>query len=236
MSFMLVRSDSPGCSHASARCRRGAVLPWFVVCGPVILLALAWAFFATIHRHRQEELKSALECAALAGANYLVDEELLTDDPSCFERIRQRAVGAAHRFAKYNCVDGEPLELHADCNNTPQGEVLLGRLPHAFSRDLYTRIDAPGLDLVRVQAVRGKVAAAAAAWVDRDVIGFRPQGLNPLPVVPLAILGDPFGPCESAHQESWEGSIEARMGSHDWKGDPESKRPARCRPGGARDR
>jgi hypothetical protein len=212
------------------------VLPWFLVCGPVILLAMTWALFATTHRHRQEELKIALECAALAGANYLVDEELLADRPDCLERIRERALAAVERFGRYNCVDGEPLEFHVPCDNSPQSEVLLGRLPHAFSRDLFTRIDAPGLDLVRVQAVRGKVAAAAAAWVDRDVIGFRPQGLNPLPVVPLAILSDPFAPCQSADQESWEWCIEARMGTHHWKCDAETKRPRRCRPGEPDDR
>lgn len=228
--------DAWGYRSAAADRRRGAVLPWFLVCGPVIVLALTWALFATTHRHRQEELKIALECAALAGANYLVDEELLTDRPECLEGIRERAIAAVCRFAKYNCVDGEPLELRVPRDNSPRGEVLLGRLPHAFSRDLFTRIDAPGLDVVRVQAVRGKVAAAAAAWVDRDVIGFRPQGLEPLPVVPLAILSDPFGPCQSADQESWEWCIEARMGTHHWKCDAETKRPRRCRPGEPDDR
>jgi hypothetical protein len=217
-------------------CRRGAVLPWFIVCGPVILLALTWALFATVHRHRQEELKIALEAAALAGCNYLVDEELLTDDPQCFERVRERALDAIHRFARYNRVDGEPLTLHAEFDNIPQSEVLLGRLPHALSRDLYTQIDAPGLDVVRVQAERGKVTAAAAAWVDRDVIGFRPQGLRPMPVVPLAILSDPFAPPHSAHSESWEWCIEARMGTHQWKCDSDTKRPRRCRPGEVDDR
>jgi hypothetical protein len=212
-------------------CRRAAVLPWFIVCGPVILLALTWSLFATVHCNRQEELKIALEASALAGCNYLVDEELLRDDPLCFERVRERALGAVHRFARYNRVDGEPLTLHAELDNIPQSEVLLGRLPHALSHDLYTRIDAPGLDVVRVQAVRGKVTAAAAAWVDRDVVGFRPQGLLPLPVVPLAILSDPFAPPPSAHNESWEWCIEARMGTRHWKCDHETKRPRRCRPG-----
>ena len=229
---MVVR---PVCTNAclclDAAGRRGAVLPWFIVCGPVILLAMTWALFVTVHRHRQEELKVALECAALAGANYLVDEELLSDHPECFLRVRDRALEATHRFGRYNCVDGEPLELHANFENSPQGEVLFGRLPHAFSRDLLTRIDAPGLNMVRVQAVRGKVAAAATAWVDRDVIGFRPQGLNPMPVVPLAILSDPFGPCQSANQESWEWCIEAQMGEHLWTCDRRTKRPRRVRPG-----
>jgi hypothetical protein len=225
---MLVRSVH---IDVAGKRRRGAVLPWFIVCGPVILLALTWALYVTVHRHRQEELKIALEGSALAGCNYLVDEELLRDDLDCFQRVRERAIAGVHRFAAYNCVDGESLELHADIDNSPQSEVLLGRLPHAFSRDLYTRIDAPGLDLVRVQAVRGKVKAAAAAWVDRDVIGFRPQGLRPLPVVPLAILSDPFAPPQSAHKESWEWCIEGRNGSREWKCDHADKHPRRCRPG-----
>jgi len=230
---MLVRPAGAG---DLGRCRRGAVLPWFIVCGPVILLALTWALFTTVHCHRQEELKIALENSALAGCNYLVDEELLTDDPRCFERVRERALAAIHRTANYNHVDGEPLSLHAQLDNSPRGEVLLGRLPHAFSHDLYTSIDAPGLDVVRVQAVRGKVTAAAAAWVDRDVVGFRPQGLRPLPVVPLAILSDPFAPPSSVHNESWEWCIEVRNGTHDWKCDHETKRPRRCRAGEVDDR
>jgi hypothetical protein len=166
----------------------------------------------------------------------LVDEELLTDHPCRFEWVRERACEAVERFAKYNTVDGDPLCLRVNLDNSPQGEVLLGRLPHAFSRDLFTRIDAPGLDVVRVQAVRGKVAAAAAAWVDRDVVGFRPQGLNPLPLVPLAILSDPFGPPQSADNESWEWNIEARMGTHHWLCDPDTKMPRKIRPGERDDR
>jgi hypothetical protein len=87
-----------------------------------------------------------------------------------------------------------------------------------------------------VQAVRGKVAAAATAWVDRDVVGFRPQGLNPLPVMPLAILSDPFGPPESADNESWEWNIEARMGTHHWLCDPKTKMPRKVKAGERDDR
>ena len=64
---MFVRIDAWG-STAAAEPRRGAVLPWFIVCGPVIVLALTWALFVATHRHRHEELKIALESAALAGA------------------------------------------------------------------------------------------------------------------------------------------------------------------------
>src|SRR5262249_31351419 len=64
----------------------------------------------------------------------------------------------------------------------------------------------------------------------------RPQGLRPLPGVPLAILSDPFAPASSAHNESWEWCIEARNGTHDWKCDHETKRPRRCKAGEEDDR
>src|SRR5438874_6445072 len=126
---MFVRIDAWG-STAAAAPRRGAVLPWFIVCGPVIVLALTWALFVATHRHRHEELKIALESAALAGANYLVDEELLTDRPDSWERVHGRAREAVYRFAGHSRVDGEPLELADNSDNSPQGEVLFGRLPH----------------------------------------------------------------------------------------------------------
>src|SRR5262245_22426538 len=101
---MLVRTDAWGRAQSADR-RRGVVLPWFIVCGPVIVLALTWAMFACVHRHRQQELEAACTNAALAGCNYLVDEELLTDDPLCFLRVHERAVEAVHRFARHNSVD-----------------------------------------------------------------------------------------------------------------------------------
>jgi hypothetical protein len=230
-----VRTDAGRGALAASQRRRGAILPWFIVCGPVLILALTLVLFATTHRHRQEELKEALECAALAGANYLVDEELLTDEPN-FGLVHERAREAVLRFGQLNRVDGEPLELDANFDNSPRGEVLFGRLPHAFCRDLDTRIDVPGLDVVRVVAERGHVRAAATAWVDRDVIGFRPQGCRPLPVEPLAILSDPFSPAGSLTAECWEAAIEARLGSHEWKIDPETKKPRKCKPGECDDR
>jgi hypothetical protein len=234
--------------------RRGAALPWFIVCGPVILLALTWALFATTHRHRQEELKIAAESAALAGCNYYMDEVLLTDHPDRFELVYERARAAVLRFASHNRVDGEPLVLDANLENAPDGEVLLGQVPHPFSHDFFLRrekrekesesrqererdlLAQAGLDAVRVKVERGKTAAAATAWVDRNVIGFRPQGLKPMPVVPLAILSDPFGPVYSACADSWEWAVEARQGSFLWKYDPRLRRPRQCRPSECDDR
>src|SRR5438874_2227915 len=85
------------------------------------------------------------------------------------------------------------------------------------------------LPKARCCSVGCRTPSAASAWVDRDGIGFRPQGLNPLPVMPLAILSDPFGPPESADQQSWEWNIEARLGTHQWLCDPETKKPRKIR-------
>lgn len=235
--------------------RRGAVLPWFIVCGPVILLALLWVLFIAVHRHRQEELKVTAESVALAGGIHLVDEELLTDNPCRFTLVRDRAREAVQRFAAYNRVDGKPVELSTNLENDPEGEILLGQLEHPFRRDFFLRrekkdkdrektpdekardlIHLAGLDAVRVKIERGGTVAAATAWVDRFVVGFRPQGLKPMPVVPLAILSDPFGPSLSAAAESWEWSIEARLGSYHWMHDPRYPLPRRCEPGERDDR
>jgi hypothetical protein len=246
------RSDALGRSVAWRR--SGAVLPWFIVCGPVLLLALLWTLTVALHRHRQEELKVAVEEAALSGCNYLVDEELLTDHPCRFQLVRDRAREAVQRFALYSRVDGRPLQLDANLENDPEGEILLGQLAHPFRRDFFLHrekgnkeqespekkarelIHLAGLDAVRVKAERGGTVAAATAWVDRYVIGFRPQGVKPMPVVPLAILSDPFGPPLSAAAESWEWSIEARQGTFRWMHDPRYPHPRHCEPGECDDR
>ena len=59
------------------------------------------------------------------------------------------------------------------------------------------------------------VAAEATALLDRDVIGFRPDGVRPIPLVPIALLSDPQG----AKEESWENRVEKGAGPDEYRFD-----------------
>ena len=56
------------------------------------------------------------------------------------------------------------------------------------------------------------VAAEATALLDRDVIGFRPDGVRPIPLMPIALLSDPQG----AKEGSWENRVEKGAGPDEY--------------------
>lgn len=227
---MRVRSSR----HSLSGRRRAAVIPWLVVAAPVILGVLVLAWVVISQRHRQEELQVSADAAALAGANFLADELLLTECPDRFHRVRLRARKAALRFAEWNRADCEVVDLDPNLCNDSCGELVLGRIPDPFGHDFDCDCEEP--NAVRVRLKRCGVCVAATAHVDRDVIGFRPQGRQPLPVVPLALLSDPFGPPHSCDRQSWDVQIGARQGTFEWRRDPETGRPQRvCREKGEKD-
>lgn len=187
---------------AVAPAREGMAAPWFLMVAPVLVLLAVMAVQVANLRHRQLELHTAVEAAALAGANALLDDSLLGDQPDG-TTIEGRSRAAAVRYAAFNLVAGKPLDLEANVENFVDGELVLGTLDNPFSR----AFDASGsgrLDrnTVRVALRRHGAAASATAFVDRDVIGFKIQGLTSLPrpaggqplpsvpVFPLAIPAD----------------------------------------------
>ena len=61
------------------------------------------------------------------------------------------------------------------------------------------------------------VAAEATAMLDRDVIGFRPEGDIPIPLAPIALLSDPAG----LKRCSWEYLVENENGPDEFHYDPD---------------
>jgi hypothetical protein len=223
-------------NHHERRGRRGAIIPWFLVATLAVFLIIYTTWFLISHRHRQEELQAACDAAALAGAIALCDEELLSDHPHRFEVVHERARAATLKYACLNFVDARRLKLDPKGLNCPDGEMVLGHLDCPDSRDFDCTLDNPELNAVRVKVKRGGTIAAATAFVDRDVIGFRPQGQNPLPVVPLAILADLIPSLFFPMLDSWDAQIEGRLGTFHWLIDPETLKPRHVRKGERDDR
>jgi hypothetical protein len=216
--------------------RRAVMIPWFLVATLALFLVIYATWFLISHRNRQEELQVAAEAASLAGAIALADEELLTDHDDRLEVVRERARAATLKYAHCNFVDARRLKLDPKGLNCPDGELVLGHLDCPDSRDFDCTLENPELNAVRVKVKRGGTIAAATAYVDRDVIGFRPQGCNPLPVVPLAILADAFPSPLFPQRESWDTHIGGRLGTCHWLIDPETHKPRRIREGERDDR
>jgi hypothetical protein len=203
-----------------------------------LLLALfLLAVQTTSSRHRQLELQIAADAGALAGANALVDDRLLTEAPNVQDAVMASAEDAAQHFAGLNRIWGSPLTLRPNPANDASGEMLLGTLDHSRSRLFDNRLPLamhlyqPGVNAFRVEVRRKGVAAHATAFVERDVVGFKIQGslsvpgqtVPAIPVVPLALRCDPCppGPNQAAqwatrHPSSWEYQVLARRGADNW--------------------
>jgi hypothetical protein len=207
---------------------------------PLLLVLFLLAVQNAIWRHRQLELQIAADAAALAGANALVDDLLLTELPAAQNEVMTRAEEAARHYASLNRVWGTPLRLQSNPANASNGEMLLGTLDHASSRlfnnqlPLAMHLYDPGVDAFRVEARRQGVAAHSTAYVERDVVGFKIQGslsvpgqtVPAIPLVPVALFCDPCPPGISQaaqaplwatrDKKSWEYQVMARLGADVW--------------------
>jgi hypothetical protein len=217
--------------------RRGGLTPFALAAFVVLLAALALAVDYTFLWRARVELQVSADAAALAAVQTLVDDDLLLGDPAAARGLAARAADEARRYALLNPVAGRPLELRPDPLNRAGGDLLFGAVDSPRSR-LFVRaegLDDPAntfltlLNAVRVTARRTRAGgtplaaplggflldpafdglAAATAMLDRDVVGFRPVGARPLPLVPLALRSDPG----AADPLSWEYQVAARNGS-----------------------
>lgn len=200
--------------------RRGAVAPWFVVTAPVLVLLAIMAVQSANLRHRQLELHTAAEAAALAAANALIDDSLLWDDADEQQAVESRARLAAARYAAFHYVAGRRVELQLNTSNLTDGELVIGTLenPHSRSFDAIEParrdLTRPNRNTVRVAVRRQGVAASATAFVDRDVVGFKIQGSMSLPTreghstvpaIPLLPLAIPAAEWDRAIAPAAEG-------------------------------
>jgi hypothetical protein len=183
------------------------------------------------------ELQDASDAAALAGADALVDDSLLREDHECHLRVWFAAREEVVRVAELNHVAAKPLILDPNWKNRTDGNILLGTLDNPFTKEFDEVLDPnpslyhPCVNAVRVAGRHHGVAAAATAFVDRDVLGFKITGtialpgqrIPSIPVMPLALLSHPCAPAdnhpvswEKARHDSWESQIMARKGTDSW--------------------
>ena len=203
--------------------RRGGISLWLVLFLPILVTAAALVINFHFLRVGKEELQGAADAAALAAGLALVDDRALLDDPALTGPLLAEAGWHAQRYAAINSVMGQPLELDPRSDS----DLLFGRLDQprgklfAYPQGPRAATAAPmWFNAVRVTAQRsqrrgtaiplfgailsgtgsGSVAAAATAFLDRDVIGLGPRPGQPAPLVPIALLSDPTG----NRPASWE--------------------------------
>lgn len=214
--------------------RRGTATPWLIAGLLAIFWIFAWAFDVAILRHRQLDLRVNLDAVTLAGAAAAVDDMLLTDAPDRQDNVIASIRATAQKIGEFNRFSGSPFTFEPNLDNCVDGNFVLGTLDNPtsenFNADLSLPPDLyhPQLNAVRMQMRTGGVAASSTAFVDRDVVGFKPQGtltvplekdilscqvprndpaLPAIPVVPLAILTDPCFPLSddnAVNQTCWE--------------------------------
>lgn len=232
-------------SPTRARPRRGNVALIALVSLAALLMLLALAVGSAGLWEARGALENAADAAALAAAGDLVDDRALLANPSVQVALIQNARSDAVAYAASNLVQGQPLALGPNPTNAPDGDLVFGFVDLAQGVGFTpagdvsdpTNPDVLAVNAVRVVARRTRdrgnpaglllgtwlampsadVVAAATAFLDRDVIGFRSTAGQALPVVPIALLSDPTG----ANPLAWE--AQAARGPDVYRFDPASR-------------
>jgi hypothetical protein len=180
------------------------------------------------------EMQGAADAAALAAANTLVGDDLLRGDPGPLPALIQATSTQAIQFAADNLVQGQPFVLLPNPNNLADGDVVFGTLdqPRGSTFVVAANVNDPtNSALATVNAVqinawltraRGNapslllggllgiasvdIHAVSAAMLDRDVVGLRPLGDQPLKLAPLALFSDPTG----MDSRSWQYQVQEK--------------------------
>ena len=214
-------------SAYSPRARRsGALIPLLLVLLGVFLAAVALAIDSSNLWNARTEMQNSVDAAALAGALALADDSLLSNKPGQMRGVIAQARQQAQQFAGSNHVQALPLELDANLQHQPDGDIVFGYVetPRAgFQPAPAGALESPLINAVKITGRRTKargnparlfmgrlfnmgatdVVADATAYLDREVIGFRPPGRQAAPLVPLALLSDP----QAIKEHSWEAQV-----------------------------
>ena len=207
---------------------------------PVMLLAMSLAFYAAELVETRTQLRNATDAAALAAAQTLVDDRLLLSIPTLMPSLLTRARENAQEYAQLNLVFGQGLQLDPNLSNQPDGDIVFGTLAWPRSKTfLLPNLSKPAdpewlaINTVRVTGHRNRqrgnpmllhkgpllslapddAAAVSTATLDRDIIGFRPLGWQPMPLAPIALFSDPRGQL----RHSWEFQVEKKRGADAWR-------------------
>ncbi len=217
--------------------RRGVSTVTLLLVTPVVLLLVGLMVYVGLLRDARGTAQHGADAAALAGARLLADDALLVPDP---QRLRQRLVQvrqAAQVVGQMNFALDERLQLDANPDNDPAGDIVIGRLDRpvngtfiAYSEDAAPASDWP-VNAVRVRVRRPplaeifrgpappqEVAAVATAWLDRRVVGYRPLTDDPIPLMPIGLFTDHIGD----NSDLWDGQL--RAGNDSWSYDWNNRR------------
>lgn len=193
--------------------RRGGMSVWMILAMGVLLAALALAVDGAYLWMAKAEMRNAADSIALATAQALLRDEVLSNRPEAMWKTAQLAYQEAVRYGQANPVLGQPLELVFDAGDPESGDVIFGYRESPHDRSFQAAVDLGDVNInaVRVIARRTRqrgnpagmffgrvlglpvadVVASATAYLDRDVIGFRPVGNRSIPLAPIALLSDP---------------------------------------------
>jgi len=92
---------------------------------PVMLGALVLVLMLVRQRDTTTELRNAAVAAALAAADELADDALLTDDPDRIRPLFDRASATASAVGQKNLVEGKRLALRPAADTKP-GDLVVG--------------------------------------------------------------------------------------------------------------
>ncbi len=222
--------------------RRGSVLSTLVLLAlPMLLLALMLAVNSGLLAETRIALHNAADASALAAAQALVDDRLLTHDALAILGVLENARQQAQRFLDANPVPGNarPVHLARNPDNAADGDIVFGTLHRPRDQQFVLASPRPDnsflhlINAVRITARRtgergnaarllwvpfqtktsADLSASSTAMLDPYVVGFRPQGSLSVPLVPVALLSDRHG----TNPDSWEFQVARHGGPDDWR-------------------
>jgi hypothetical protein len=214
--------------------RRGTITPFFLIALIVLMAALAVAIDYSFLAETRVEIQNATDAAALAGAAAFVDDSALFNSPAAAQNLIIQSRLEAMKYAQLNRVAGSPLLLSDNPNNFANGDIIFGYIDDPATKvfvQAQNLNDPSNTFLTSINAVRvigrrtkarGNPAATLAsrafglsfvdmtatstAILDHNVIGFRANTMQPLPLAPIAILSDPL------NAQSWEYNVTQQNG------------------------
>lgn len=224
--------------------RPGRISLWLLLAMFSALLPLKFLAVNSWHFYENRNIQqNAVDAAALAAAETLVDDRLLIGNSADILTLTNEARAQARAYITLNPLPNPQMTLQSQLDGDEQEDVIFGYLakpsdstlvalnpvdPAAFPQPL------AALNTVFVRGVRSQargnpvrlffgplllrptvnIATEATVTLDRFVVGI--QGIRELartPLAPIALFSDPSG----AAAKSWENQIEDGAGSDVWQ-------------------
>jgi Flp pilus assembly protein TadG len=204
---------------------------------PLLLLIVGLIVYVGLLRDARLGSQTGADAAALAAACDLATDDLLTRDMSRAQQRLERAQAAAQRLGHLNVAAGERLDLETNTAQDPDGEIVFGRLdcpscgpftpagsnPNSWVGDQINAVQIttrrnPILSPFGGAAPPRTIRARSVAFLDWEVVGFRPFNDLPFPLIPVGVFTDHTG----AYPSGWD--AHCRTDPDEWKFDPKTHR------------